>query len=112
MPDGTPARFCELLGVDISGTQSIHIIRFSAGMVNISQCDTIVLFFFLSVTVLKIHDVSYRGRLEPLGACVRRSVSVIEGCRVLPTTDGVGGSVLVDQCRLNGHRILERRRRQ
>lgn len=62
--------------------------------------------------VLKIHDVSYRGRLEPLGACVRRSVSVIEGCRVLPTTDGVGGSVLVDQCRLNGHQILERRRRQ
>lgn len=62
--------------------------------------------------VLKIHDVSYRGWLEPLGARVRRSVSVIEGCRVLPTTDGVGSSVLFDQCRLNGHRIPERRRRQ
>lgn len=56
--------------------------------------------------------MSYRGRLEPLGACVRRSVSVIGGCRVLPTTDGVGSSVLVDQCRLNGRQILERHRRQ
>lgn len=68
--------------------------------------------FFCFPIVLKIHDVSYRGRLEPMGARVRRSVSVIEGCRVLPTTNGVGGSVLVDQCRLNGHRILERCRRQ
>lgn len=67
---------------------------------------------FSDLIVLKIHDVSYRGRLEPLGACVRRSVSVIGGCRVLPTTDGVGSSVLVDQCRLNGRQILERRRRQ
>lgn len=56
--------------------------------------------------------MSYRGRLKPMGTRVRRSVSVIEGCRVLPTTNGVGGSVLVDQCRLNGHRILERCRRQ
>lgn len=69
-------------------------------------------FFFFSFLLLKIHDVSYRGRLEPMGPRVRRSVSVIEGCRVLPTTNGVGGSVLVDQCRLNGHRILERCRRQ
>lgn len=69
-------------------------------------------FFFRLVLFFKIHDVSYRGRLEPMGARVRRSVSVIGGCRVLPTTDGVGGSVLVEQCRLNGHRILERCRRQ
>lgn len=79
-------------------------------MVNLNAIRLFIFSRFL--IVLKIHDVSYRGRLEPLGACVRRSVSVIGGCRVLPTTDGVGGSVLVDQCRLNGHQILERRRRQ
>lgn len=74
--------------------------------------DSFFFFYFYFFIFLKIHDVSYRGRLKPMGARVRRSVSVIEGCRVLPTTNGVGGSVLVDQCRLNGHRILERCRRQ
>jgi len=86
-------------------------IRFSVDRNGESRCDYEVR-SFLGLIALKIHDVSYRGRLEPMGACVRRSVSVIGGCRVLPTTDGVGGSVLVDQCRLNGHQILERRRRQ
>lgn len=40
----------------------------------------------------KIHDVSYRKWLEPVRPHVRRSVSVIWGCRVLSTT---GGSCVV-----------------
>lgn len=40
----------------------------------------------------KIHDMSYRKWLEPVRPHVRRSVSVIWGCRVLSTT---GGSFVV-----------------
>lgn len=112
--DDAMARLHDSVNHSWRGCQtSIHVTRFSAGRNGESRYDTIALSFFSpGLIVLKIHDVSYRGRLEPLGACVRRSVSVIGGCRVLPTTDWVGSSVLVDQCRLNGRQILERCRRQ
>lgn len=72
-------------------------------------------------TLCKIHDESYRGHwLEPMGSgriCRRSSssVSVIgKCCRVLPRTDGIGACccccccVLVEQCRLDGQRVLVR----